>query len=76
MDQDDEPEESQADSAMDSEAEVNCPYCGEAVVIALDTGGGLTQEYVEDCQVCCRPWRVRVHFHGSGMAEVEVEPAQ
>ena len=46
------------DGTADTEAEVHCPYCGEIVEIGLDPGGGMVQEYVEDCQVCCRPWRV------------------
>jgi hypothetical protein len=39
----------------------------------LDPGSGSQQEYVEDCQVCCRPWRVAVHYHPDGSAEVSVE---
>ena len=61
------------DGTADTEAEVKCPYCGETVEIALDPGGGAEQEYVEDCQVCCRPWLVRVNYNASGGAEVEVE---
>ena len=52
------------------EAEVTCPYCGEPSVIGLDPGGGPTQEYIEDCQVCCRPWQVRVQYHETGAADV------
>jgi len=61
---------------LDTEAEVACPYCGEMVVIGLDPGGGASQEYVEDCQVCCRPWRVRLSYDETGAAEVWVEEAQ
>lgn len=61
---------------FDTEAEVGCPYCGESVVIGLDSGGGEKQEYVEDCQVCCRPWRVRLRYDETGAAEVSVEAAQ
>ena len=61
---------------FDSEAEVACPYCGEAVVIGLDPGGGARQDYVEDCQVCCRPMRVRLRYDESGAAEVRVEETQ
>lgn len=61
------------DGTADTEAEVKCPYCGETVEIALDPGGGTEQEYVEDCQVCCRPWSVRVTYNESGSADVEVE---
>ncbi|KQQ50796.1 hypothetical protein ASF84_21250 [Pseudomonas sp. Leaf127] len=31
-----------------------CPYCGESVETLLDLSGG-DQQYIEDCQVCCRP---------------------
>ena len=42
-----------------------CPYCGEEVEILVDVGGGVEQEYVEDCEVCCRPWRVRLRWMGT-----------
>lgn len=33
---------------------VDCPYCGEAIELVVDPS--LTeQEYIEDCEVCCRP---------------------
>jgi hypothetical protein len=60
------------DGTAETEATVQCPYCGEANEIALDPGGGSTQEYVEDCQVCCRPWQVAVHYLPDGTAEVSV----
>ena len=56
------------------EAEVICPHCAAPVAITLDPAGGSHQEYVEDCEVCCRPWVVRVHY-SAGSAEVSVEPA-
>ncbi len=62
------------DGTADTTAEVSCPYCGETVEIALDPGSGPVQEYVEDCQVCCRPWTVRVRYAEDGAAEVELEP--
>ena len=49
------------DGTADTEAQVRCPYCGQVNEIGLDPGGGATQDYVEDCQVCCRPWRVLVN---------------
>ena len=33
---------------------IECPYCGERFETAIDTSGGPAQ-YIEDCQVCCRP---------------------
>lgn len=51
---------------------VYCPYCGESVELLLDASGGETQEYVEDCEVCCQPWSVRVTIDQDGGAHVDV----
>ena len=61
------------DGTVETGASVLCPYCGEINEIALDPGGGSQQEYVEDCQVCCRPWRVVVRYLPDGAAEVSIE---
>lgn len=53
--------------------EVLCPYCGEPVDIVVDPTGGASQDYVEDCQVCCRPWNVHVEVDAWGRATVRVE---
>jgi transposase-like protein len=57
------------------EGVVVCPYCGETNDVALDPGSGARQEYIEDCQVCCRPWRVVVAYDADGAAHVRAEPA-
>lgn len=36
------------------ESKIQCPYCGEFITILVDTSE-FYQEYIEDCQVCCRP---------------------
>jgi Cysteine-rich CPXCG len=61
------------DGTADVAALVCCPYCGESVEIALDPGSGAQQEYTEDCQVCCRPWRVSVGYRPDGSAVVMVD---
>ena len=45
---------------------VSCPYCGEAGELIVDPAGGSAQEYVEDCEVCCRPWSIRLTFDVQG----------
>lgn len=62
------------DGTADMDTTVWCPYCGESVEIALDPGSGTHQEYVEDCAVCCQPWRVNVAYDQNGQAEVSVSP--
>ncbi len=39
---------------MLTETTVACPYCGEPFTTVVDSSAG-PQQYVEDCQVCCRP---------------------
>ena len=36
------------------EQSVTCPYCGESIDVLIDQSE-LQQNYIEDCQVCCRP---------------------
>jgi Cysteine-rich CPXCG len=51
---------------------VLCPYCGERFETALDCSAG-DQEYIEDCQVCCRPivFAIATDFDG-GLLSLEV----
>ena len=50
------------ESTLDDQFLVTCPYCGEEVEIYLEPD--VTGTFVQDCEVCCNPWRVRVY--GSG----------
>lgn len=63
------------DGTAEMEAEVTCPYCLEPVTLALDPGSGAHQEYVEEGQVCCRPWNVHVSHDDEGRAGAWVEAA-
>ncbi len=44
---------------------VSCPYCGEAVGIVVNCTIPL-QEFVEDCQVCCRPIEFSISIDDEG----------
>lgn len=61
------------DGTAETDARVRCPYCGEINEIRLDPGSGSEQEYVEDCQVCCRPWHIVVHYQPDGTADVSAQ---
>ncbi|MCA9484757.1 MAG: CPXCG motif-containing cysteine-rich protein [Nitrospina sp.] len=39
------------------EHEFICPYCGEWISMVIDLSAG-GQEYIEDCEVCCRPIKI------------------
>jgi hypothetical protein len=62
------------DGTAETAATVYCPYCNETVEISLDPSGGASQEYVEDCEVCCQPWTVSVQYKEDGSAVVSVVP--
>ena len=40
-----------------------CPYCGETISFVLDLSVP-EQAYIEDCEVCCNPIRIRYATDG------------
>ena len=52
-----------------TEQPISCPYCGEAITILVDDSLP-EQQYVEDCQVCCRPIVLNVSVDSDGDAVV------
>lgn len=63
------------DGTADLSVEAACPCCGALNELAIDPGGGSHQSYIEDCQVCCRPCVVHLHYQADGSAELSLEPA-
>ena len=43
---------------MDDTHLVTCPFCGEEIEIYVEPD--VRGSYVQDCEVCCNPWTVRV----------------
>jgi hypothetical protein len=52
------------------EKDIYCPYCGEIITILVD-GSVEDQQYIEDCQVCCRPMVIQVLVSPQGDCQVE-----
>lgn len=50
---------------------VDCPYCGERIELVVDTSAD-DIDYVEDCEVCCRPLVVCLTTDDSGDTRVIV----
>jgi len=42
---------------------VDCPYCAEQVEIYLEPD--VRGSFIQDCEVCCNPWTVRVVYDGT-----------
>ncbi len=58
------------------ESRYTCGACGEEVVVPVDPSQGLSQEYVEDCPVCCRANVIRVDIDDDGEVVVWAELEQ
>jgi len=56
------------------EKDVECPYCGESITVLVDCSIP-QQNYIEDCQVCCRPivFDVSVDHEGDVLVGVSHE---
>jgi hypothetical protein len=48
---------------MDDQFVVVCPYCGEDVEIYVEPD--IRGSFVQDCEVCCNPWRVHISSSGA-----------
>ena len=55
---------------MQDEATYICDACGEEIVITLDLSAGDSQDYIEDCPVCCRPNLIHVDVDEDGQVRV------
>ncbi len=47
---------------MDDQFTVTCPYCGESSDVYVEPG--TRGSFVQDCEVCCNPWRLRLIGRG------------
>jgi hypothetical protein len=54
-----------------TETSIGCPYCGEVIDVLIDSTD-LGQQYIEDCQVCCRPITFLASESVDGELEVRV----
>ncbi len=53
------------------EVTIECPYCGESIDVLVEVIEE-AQEYIEDCQVCCRPIVFHVTASSTGAPELVV----
>jgi hypothetical protein len=52
------------------ELAIQCPYCGEDITVVAD-GSNAGQDYIEDCEVCCRPITLALSVSDTGDLSVE-----
>jgi hypothetical protein len=54
-----------------AEVDIQCPFCWESIGVLIDCSVE-SQEYIEDCQVCCRPILFDVVVDDDGYPTVSV----
>ncbi|NTW70156.1 MAG: CPXCG motif-containing cysteine-rich protein [Chlorobiaceae bacterium] len=60
---------------IEERASVACPYCGELMELRIDCSEG-SQEFQEDCPVCCKSVTISVVLAESGISSVEARPEE
>jgi DNA replicative helicase MCM subunit Mcm2 (Cdc46/Mcm family) len=53
-----------------------CDSCGEEIVIPVDPCEGSSQEYVEDCPVCCNPMVIEISIDPTGSISADCRGEQ
>ncbi len=53
-------------ACLEEDHEFNCAYCMALNSIRVDRTGGGSQNFVVDCEVCCRPLEIEVEIDGDG----------
>jgi transcription elongation factor Elf1 len=57
---------------MEIEHFFTCPYCWQQISFVLDVSAA-GQTYIEDCEVCCQPIKVRYTVEDLEIAEFEAD---
>ena len=59
--------------ALVETATIQCPYCWERLEIVVDCSVP-AQQYVEDCEICCRPIILSIDVDEHGLPSVDPQP--
>jgi hypothetical protein len=57
---------------MEIEYEFICPYCWQPITMLLDLSVS-RQQYVEDCEICCRPILISYDSNGEDLLSFEAQ---
>jgi hypothetical protein len=57
---------------MEVSESVQCPYCGQAFEVAVDTTIS-SQRFTTDCEICCRPLEIIAECQPGEILGLEVQ---
>ncbi|HHD75533.1 MAG TPA: CPXCG motif-containing cysteine-rich protein [Campylobacterales bacterium] len=49
-----------------------CPYCWERISMVLEPDE-VSSQYIEDCEICCRPIELDFHFSGDLLVSFDAQ---
>jgi hypothetical protein len=56
---------------MQVQESIQCPFCGQQFEIMVDTSIA-RQQFITDCEVCCRPMEIRVECEPGEIVSLDV----
>ncbi|GAC1406400.1 MAG: hypothetical protein NVSMB56_20270 [Pyrinomonadaceae bacterium] len=59
---------------METEYTFECPYCWQTITMLLDMSVR-QQEYIEDCEICCRPILIAYESDGVEITSFDAQAA-
>lgn len=59
---------------MEAFVDVSCPFCGQNSEVVVDTTLP-RQDFITDCEVCCRPFNVSVECEPGEILSAETREA-
>jgi len=59
-------------SALIQESVVTCPHCWEKITLVIDLSVS-SQNYIEDCFVCCQPIQINYTTAAGALLSIDVE---
>ena len=51
----------------------SCPYCGSENTLFIEFSGSSRQNFVHDCETCCKPILVHLKIRGTEIVELYVQ---
>jgi hypothetical protein len=60
---------------IENDVKYLCPYCGEKLSLQIDIAGGNRQEFIQDCEVCCRPIMIQLEVKAGEVSSFSAEPS-
>ncbi len=61
---------------LEIEKKFKCPYCRERISMLLDISVDESQQYIEDCEVCCQPIQISYQVNNHELTDFNCQATQ